>query len=253
MPQDFFTAIDSGTIGTVLGIGGTVQVAGASAGTVVEINKGTINVGTTAVTGVVDITPASPAATDYLPVRLTDASAFYVAGATSEPATFSAIFDRIAPAQNKYVANLFNASSTRKVTIKRIWLYNWNASAVSGVLLEFELRRITARTTGTTITPDPHDSSDSLSANITADHASTSVTDSTILRRLFSTAEETKIAALTMESIRSFVDFNNLIYEAKSGIKGIVLRQNQGIVIKQITNSTVGSVSIVIEFTDEAV
>ena len=39
----------AGTLGTVLGIGGTVAVSGASSGTVVEVNKGTINLGTVAI------------------------------------------------------------------------------------------------------------------------------------------------------------------------------------------------------------
>src|SRR3990167_5053260 len=37
-----------GTVGTILGIGGTVAVTGASAGTVVEVNKGTITTGSIA-------------------------------------------------------------------------------------------------------------------------------------------------------------------------------------------------------------
>src|SRR5918992_5020766 len=71
----------------------------------------------------------------------------------NEPATFLAIADRIVPAVNKYILTLFNTSATRKVVIQRAFVYNWQTAAQTGVLLEYEFRRITARTAGTTITP----------------------------------------------------------------------------------------------------
>lgn len=167
-----------------------------------------------------------------------------------EPATFYVCYERIAPAQNKFVATLFNTSSTRKVVIQRVWVVNWQAAAVTGVLLEFELKRITARTAGTSVTPAAADSKDSLSAGITADHASTAVTEGNLVRRVFSANEETKIGALTLENLLSLAS-HGLIYEKRLGVKGETLRQNQGITVKQITSSTVGTVSVIIEFTDE--
>lgn len=171
----------------------------------------------------------------------------------SEPATFYAVYDRIAPAQNKYLATLFNTSATRKVVVYRVWLLNWQAAAVTGVLLETELRKITAQTAGTGVTPVASDSDDTLSAGITANHNSSNVSDSTVWRRAFTASEETKIGALTLENLRSVGNSDlNLIYHKEPGLKGITLRQNQGLSVKQITNSTVGTVSVVIEFSDEA-
>ena len=176
-----------------------------------------------------------------------------VSGCSSvaEPATFRVIYDRVVPAQNKYVATLFNTSATRKVVIRRIWLFNWQITAVTGVLLQFDIKRITARTAGSSVTPMAHDTADTLSAGITADHTSTSVTDSTLINRVFGAGEETKIGALTLENSISINDAIAIIYAKKDGTKGLTLRQNEGVTIKQVTNSTVGSVSAAIEFTDE--
>ena len=166
--------------------------------------------------------------------------------------TFWAVFDRIVPAANKYMANIFNATSTKKVEIKRIWVFNWQIAAVTGVLLEYELRRITARTLGTSITPVAADSNYSLTASITADHASTAVTDSSLLLRGVCSSEELVQTALQLLNT-IVLPKHALIYEQRPDTDPIILRQNQGVVIKNITNSAVGTVSTIVEFTEEDV
>jgi hypothetical protein len=68
---------------------GDTTVNNASGASAVNIQDGGNSItidGTVGVSGVVDVTPVSPAANDYLPVRLTDGSAFYSAssGGSSE-------------------------------------------------------------------------------------------------------------------------------------------------------------------------
>lgn len=167
-----------------------------------------------------------------------------------EAETFCAIFDRIAPAANKHFT-IFNTLSTKKVRIKRILIFNWQVTAVTGVMLEFLLERITARTAGTSATINPLDLNDSLTAGITASSGDTSVTESTVLRRMFSANEEVILATLNTTTERGFHFDDNIVYEAMFENTPLTLRQNQGISLKQITSSTVGSVSIVIEFTEE--
>jgi len=172
--------------------------------------------------------------------------------------TFTAHFDRIAPAANKYMVDIFNTTATRKVIIKRIWQYTANVTAVTGVLLEQEMRFITARTVGTSITPIAHDTSLTLTAGITADSGSTGVTEATGNRALFkrwlTTAEEALLAELhtSLEGAKMQLHDAQLVYWAKSDADGLVLRQNQGLVIKNITSSTAGTLSYLVEFTDEA-
>lgn len=169
-----------------------------------------------------------------------------------EPATFLAIADRIVPAVNKYILTIFNTTATRKVVIQKAYVYNWQSSAVVGTLLEQEFRRITARTVGTTITPVAYDTTDTLTAGITADHTTTGVTDSSLIRRSYSSGEEVKIGALTLENSLGVDDRLAIVYEKKDGCKGLTCRQNQGVTIKNITG-TVGTTSAVILFTDEPV
>ncbi len=187
-----------------------------------------------------------------LPAALVNGRLDVNVGATAEPATYTVVADRVAPAANKFVLTLFNTSSTRKVVIQKVLIYNWQTATVSGVLLEFEVKRITARTVGTTVASFAHDSNDSLSAGISADTNSSAVTEGVLIRRAFSASEEIKIGALTLENSASVDDNFATVIEKKDGNKGHVLRQNQGITIKQITSSTVGNVSAVIIFTDES-
>ncbi len=124
---------------------------------------------------------------------------------------------------------------------------------MTGVLLDQELRNITARTAGTNVTIVSEDSADSLSAGISADTNSSAVTDSSLIRRLFAANEEFVLATATtvITGSAALLHDGQLVYWRKDGSKGIVLRQNQGVAIKNITNSTVGSVSYIFEFTDE--
>lgn len=165
--------------------------------------------------------------------------------------TFLVLFDRIAPAANKYMATLFNTSSTRNVVIQRIWVYNWQITSVTGVLLEQELRRITARTAGTSVTPIAYDDGDTLSAGITADHLSTAVTDGDMFARIMATSEEVFLSSNAFMLGGRVIERNALVYERKPGTRGIVCRNGKGVTIKNTTSSTVGTVSYAIEFTDE--
>lgn len=166
--------------------------------------------------------------------------------------TFYAVFDRISPAANKYMATLFNTSSIRKVVIQRIWVYNWQFATVAGALLEQYITKITARTIGTSTTIYAEDTNDSLSSGISADTNSSAVTEDHILRRFLAYSEEAVTNLGQLSGSRAAGDDNTaLILEKKDDTRGIVLRQNQGISIRNITNSTVGTVSYVFEFTDE--
>lgn len=168
---------------------------------------------------------------------------------TSFP-TFHAVFDRISPAANKYMATLWNGASGRKVVVQRIWRFNWQVATVTGTTLDQELRRITARTAGTSVTPIALDSNDTLTSGITADHNSSSVTDSSLLQRVMAVSEERDGLDTRVVDWLALYPFA-LVYDRKDGTRGIVLRENQGLTIKNITSSTVGTVSYIIEFTDE--
>jgi hypothetical protein len=166
-------------------------------------------------------------------------------------ATFWSRYDQIAPANNKYMATLFNTSSTRKVVIQNVWIVDENFTSGANSALEVDLLRITARTAGTTVTPTAEDSNDSLSAGITADTASTAVTDSSILRRFQATNGVLSTNTGSTAGTGNY-DPQGHVYTRLLGTRGHTLRQDQGISVKCVQSVTVGNVTIIIEFTDEA-
>lgn len=191
-----------------------------------------------------------------IPMMMRRAWTIRVAAAPPPPPgaiMFYVVFDRIVPAANKYMATLFNTSTTRKVVIHRIWQYNWQFAAVAGVNAEQYIARITARTAGTSVTIRAEDTNDTVSAGITADTNSTVVTENHIFKRLFNAAEEgsplgTQLGEDLLQNNRNF----QLLYERHTSMKGHTLRQNQGISIRNVTAVAVGSMSYMFEFTDEA-
>lgn len=168
-------------------------------------------------------------------------------------ATFYAYADRIAPASNKYMLTLFNTSATRKVTITKIlWLPN-GITGVTGVTHDMYLARITARTAGTSIPIRARDSNNSLSAGITADTGSTAVTESYIMQRFIGATEESAVTPTSLITYNHGLDGGKILYAKLPNTDGETLRQNQGITIRTLTSSTVGVMSFLIEFMDEAV
>ncbi len=163
--------------------------------------------------------------------------------------TFYAVFDRISPAANKYMAMLFNSSLNRKMVIQRVWVYDWQGGAVAGVVLEQQMLRVSARTAGTSVSPVAGDPNDTLSAGLAADTNSTAVTDGSLFKRIYCTNEEE--ALTSSQAMPGTSENTGLQYSRKDGTRGIVVRQGQGFAIKNITSNTNGSVSYVIEFTDE--
>jgi hypothetical protein len=166
--------------------------------------------------------------------------------------TFYAYYDRIVPSQNRYMATLFNGAAGRKVTVtKVIWLTN-GFTAVTGVVHDMYLARITARTAGTSVTCRARDSNDTLTANIAADHSSTSVTEAYIMQRFVGGTEESPIGTGSLATYVGTLGGTGVVLYAKlSGTKGETLRQNQGLSIRTLTNSTVGVMSFLVEFLDE--
>lgn len=253
------------------------KLAGAGPGGV-DIFRQRVEIAGAALVEIVKVLNAAPAGTEYglvtrnIPsgfqnAKVTDGTNTAAVKAASTPAlmtdpplvvtqspiappTFLALYAGIAPAANKYMATLFNTSSTRKVVVQRIWAILTQIAAAAGATLEQHLETITARTAGSTVTPTSNDSSDSLSAGITADTGSTAVTDGNELVRFIMTGDQVALGDNGTIKTRQFLS-NALVYEKKDFTKGLTLRQNQGLSIKNITSNTTGTMSYLIEFTDE--
>lgn len=165
-------------------------------------------------------------------------------------ASFGVHYGGITPGNNKYMAVLFNTSSTRKVVVQRITVVLDVFAAITGVYSNQFLLGITAFTSGTPVTIRAEDTSDTLSAGISADTASTAVTDNHTKFTWLICSEEPTTAATNSQLGGTYR--GRVLYERIPGTRGITLRENEGIAVKNATNTTVGSFTYYIEFTDEA-
>lgn len=173
-----------------------------------------------------------------------------------ELATFTGVATDIAVANNKSMLSIVNASGSTVVSrISAIYVTSVQTTGVTGVVGNFELRRITNHSAGTAITAiEKMDSGDSLNASITVRTNGTVTSESTNLlwRSVFSTDEWSVNNAIdtaaeghllsTMFPIWKRADFDN---------KPIILNANEGLTIKFATNSSVGTFDIMIVFTQE--
>lgn len=172
-------------------------------------------------------------------------------------ATFTALFAGVAFGNNKSMAGLFNGSgSGRVLRVKRVWILNNQTTAVTGVLTDFELRRSSAQSSGTSVTPVKHDtSSSSLPAQVLCAHGATvtSVTGNAI-RKIKWSNDEPAASAGTSDELECLVPLN-CIFDAATGdadLEPLVLREGQGLDVRHTGTSTVGVADIIVEFTDAA-
>lgn len=165
--------------------------------------------------------------------------------------TFYAVFDRITMSDGKYIATVFNTSSTRKIVLQRLWVYNWQVNNVPGRDVSLAWWRITARTVGTAVTVRSEDSDDSLSSGISADTNSSAVTQAFLMGRIMTSGKDIKWVATRLHTILS-LPVNALRYERRFGQRGHTFRENQGFSLQVVdSQDNDGSVSVVAEFTDE--
>jgi len=154
----------------------------------------------------------------------------------------------VAFAANKSHIAIFNAVGSGKVIkCKKLFVINITA-AVTGIIVRFDINRATAASAGTTITPVSFDTINAaLPAGITVRTGGT-ITDGSLLFPFMGLSEEeTATQALTKASFHQFM---NILMEGNE-IQELTLREGEGMTVKQITSSTVGSVGWILVFTVE--
>ena len=106
--------------------------------------------------------------------------------------TFRLLANSIVPATNKYHIYLGNNSgSAQTVWLVAMYLMNNNVTAVTGVINQFDFRRVTGTPTLTSLTPYAFNSADTALANVTSGHTVTAgMTDSTIILPIVQSSEE---------------------------------------------------------------
>lgn len=165
--------------------------------------------------------------------------------------TFRLLCNSIVPATNKYHIVLHNQTGTAQ-TLHLIGLYaiNTNVTAVTGVINQFDFRRVTGVPTLTPVTPAPFNSADPALSGVTAGHTATAgLTDSTILLPLVLSSEE-HTAVPTNTGM--FLHHMNLLPSPHPMGRPLALRPAEGVAVKQVGAGTVGALTWIIDFAVES-
>jgi hypothetical protein len=170
-------------------------------------------------------------------------------------ATWRACSQTVAFASGKSMIDVFNATgSARIIRVYRMFQWNNTVTAISGSLTIMTIRRITAASSGTTVTPIKHDTnSSSLDANTTCGTGRT-VTGSDVFRKYLWAAEEPVLTAVAQPNWELLIP-NAEVWNAGYGdtnIEPLVCRAVQGVELRQEGSLAVHSNDFEIEFTDAA-
>jgi hypothetical protein len=170
---------------------------------------------------------------------------------SNEEATFVAVSLVTAVGNNKSMMSIVNTHATLRVKIKQIIIRNQQTTAVTGIMADFNLRRCTGHSAGTLIVPEVRDTIDSLNAAITVRTGATIAGESaSTMDRWKWSSDEHGVGTLDQEGFdKAFMNCFPMTNITDPSEKRITLRQNQGLTLKQVTNSTAGNFDIIIVFT----
>lgn len=157
--------------------------------------------------------------------------------------------DAVAFAQNKHHLTIFNATGSGKVVrVKKLFAYNLQTAAIAGVIVRFDIKRVTAASAGTTIAPVTMDSSNTaLPAGVTARTNGTVTEGALFYPWLTQNDEELATQPFSKAAFQQSV---NILPEGNE-IQEHVCREGEGLTVKQITAATVGSYGWLAVFTAE--
>lgn len=178
-----------------------------------------------------------------------------------ERQTFQVSAQNVAIGNGKSMCSLFNATGSGVVIrVVSIRIYSVQTTAVTGVMANFGLRKISAHSGGIQLTTTgaaaglifPFDSTNALNGLVTARTGAT-VTENpafNISQWLWS-SDEFGTGTADAETFEHSIAQSILAWGAVSNAQPIVLRPKEGVHILQSTNSTAGTFNIVITFTQD--
>lgn len=172
-------------------------------------------------------------------------------GQDSQLPTFFLYTANVAVGNNKSMVSLYNGQSGSILCIREIRIVNTTITAATGVVAEFELRRITGHSGGTALTHESADTQDTLSANITGKSGAT-VTGESANKFMdwHKSTDDWGSGTLDTESMDACMQ-NIPSYRSMPEEKPITLRNGEGVTIKCATNTTAGVFDIMIKYTVE--
>ncbi len=161
--------------------------------------------------------------------------------------TYYAVADNVAFANGKSHFSLMNAAGSNVlVAVRKIFAINLSIAGVTGAALRMDVRRITAHSGGTAVTPQKADSNNAnLPAQVTTLTNATLTGNTLLYPFIITTEEETATAAFTKNVFQAMM---NLQPEGPE-VQELRLRPGEGMSISQVTNATVGSFAWFVVFT----
>jgi hypothetical protein len=165
--------------------------------------------------------------------------------------TFRLMIPAIVPAANKYhIVLKNNVGSSQTIHLLRLHAVPDGVTAVTGVINQFNFRRVTGTPTLTAVTPYAYNSADPALANVTAGHTATAgLTDSTIITPFALSSEEN--TAVPVNTNQQLPFMANLLPDIGSYGRPLALRPDEAVAVKQIGTGTVGSFSWILDFSVE--
>lgn len=166
--------------------------------------------------------------------------------------TFRLLCPAIVPATNKYhIVLRNNTGSAQTLWLLGLYAINDNVTAVTGVINQFNFRRVTGTPTLTAVTPYAYNSDDPALANVVAGHTATAgLTDSTIITPFALSSEENTASPVNTNQQLPFIA--NLLPPMHPYGRPLALRPDQGVAVKQIGTGAVGALSWILDFAVEA-
>lgn len=164
--------------------------------------------------------------------------------------TFYAWSGSQACATSQQFITLLNTGAAQVLRLQALYLINTAAAAITGVALQFDLKKVTAVTvgTGTALTVQQMDSADTALATTTVATKAQTVTEGAVLYSYWTNNDE--IGATNAFPTSVSQNGQNLIPDIP-GVKKPTFRVNEGFTLKQITTSVVGSYGVLAVITRE--
>jgi len=167
--------------------------------------------------------------------------------------TYTASAIGVAFASNKSLLGVLNAHATRKVNLYRAWQLNNQTTGVTGVLTSCSLRKISALSGGTAITPAQHDtgntSVDLTSVSCITGGTATNTADNPLRVWMWS-GDEPAVSSATSDEFQCIVPLMCMWDSTgDSNIEPVVANTNEGFHIVQPGANAVGISDLFMEFT----
>ena len=165
--------------------------------------------------------------------------------------TWTVMADAVVPASGKHHISIFNGSGSGKVVrVQKLFcILNLSVTtAITGVVNRFDVRRTTAQSAGTTLTPTAQDTTNTaIPAQILIATNATVTNSSILMPNMILLEEPTVTQAIT---VAQFMQFQNLLVEGPE-TQEYVLRETQGLTVHQPGTAAVGNLTWVMSFTVE--